>query len=113
MRYLFWLVVFLITYGSLFPFNFSSAMLEDGNTLLYLTKFPSVGDILGNIALFIPLGLVLRAQSLASNKSTNYIKVLLQVFVFSLILQLLQYYLPSRDQNIFDVLFNLIGFYIA
>jgi len=88
-------------------------MLEDGNTLLYLTKFPSVGDILGNIALFIPLGLVLRAQSLASNKSTNYIKVLLQVFVFSLILQLLQYYLPSRDQNIFDVLFNLIGFYIA
>ena len=113
MRYLFWLVVFLITYGSLFPFNFSNVMLEDNNTLLYLTKFPSMGDILGNIALFMPLGLVLKAQYLATDKSKNFIKILLQVVVFSFILQLLQFYLPSRNQNVFDVLFNFIGFYVA
>ena len=61
MRKLFLFVIFLITYGSLFPFEFIYIDRETHgkNTLLATSFFGGrMGDNLNNIGLFIPLGLV-------------------------------------------------------
>ena len=57
---LFGLICFGIIYGSLFPFQFSLD-LPEGVITQFLSSWrsaPSRGDILGNIALFVPFGLV-------------------------------------------------------
>ena len=59
MRLLFYSSVFLILYGSLYPFDFSLNALTDTGIERFLytrSLFSSRGDELGNIALFIPYG---------------------------------------------------------
>ncbi len=110
MRLIIALVYLLIAYGSLFPFNFSLAELSLQYSKLLRIELTSLGDILANIALFIPLGFLygLIAKQLEKH-DINYV-LLLKVTAFALLLQLIQIALPTRDQNITDVLFNLCGF---
>ena len=113
MRQLLWFTYFLIAYGSLFPFDFSLFELQKSTPALLSLKISGIGDLLGNILLFIPLGLMARLNYSSSSDSSfinSMTFVWIKVFVFALILQLLQIALPSRDQNLIDVLLNMIGF---
>ncbi|WP_164880794.1 VanZ family protein [Aestuariirhabdus litorea] len=107
MKGLFYLSVLLITYGSLYPFNFSgseehqlwSELMQGWNGRSHM------GDILGNVILFIPYGYF----AMFSIHRKRLLKVVISGLLLALVLQLCQVYLPSRDANIRDVLWNLIG----
>ena len=119
MRLLITFVYFLIAYGSIFPFNFSSEEFKHSYHQLLHIQMSGIGDVLGNILLFMPLGLLYALkysnQRLSSVKplNNNTFGLWLGVFVFAFVLQLLQIALPERDQNILDVLFNLLGFLLG
>ena len=113
MRLLLWFTYFLIAYGSLFPFDFSFLELKSHFSTLLSIEIPNIGDFLGNIILFIPLGLLSLVNY--SKRNTNHVLnsmtfLWMKVFAFAFTLQLLQIALPSRDQNIIDVLLNMFGF---
>ena len=113
MRLLFYSSVFLILYGSLYPFDFSLNALTDTGIERFLytwSLFSSRGDELGNIALFSPYGL-LGILSLGSRRNLTPAIIALVIFGFILAawLQVLQLMLPSRDAAIGDVFWNLAG----
>ena len=59
MKKLFFLVVTIIIYGSIFPFNFQIHGLEPGGFSPLFTHWDQsvgYGDIVGNVALFLPFG---------------------------------------------------------
>ncbi len=96
----------VIVYGSLYPFDFRP--LQGGelralsDSLLRLT---TRGDILGNVVLFVPLGLLAR---LAWPRQ-GWLTLLLWSGALALAVQLAQLFLPSRDASLQDVLWNLLG----
>ncbi|BCG64423.1 MAG: hypothetical protein methR_P2198 [Methyloprofundus sp.] len=111
MRFLLIVFIILASYGSLYPFDFKLSA-HPGTTFLSplwanTTNAPSISDILGNIALFLPLGIIIALQ----NKQ-NHFKNLFLFFAgiaFATILQVLQLYTPSRDPNLLDVIWNIAG----
>ena len=113
MRLLFYSSVFLILYGSLYPFDFSLNALTDTGIERFLytwSLFSSRGDGLGNIALFIPYGF-LGILSLGSRRNLTPAIIALIIFGFILAawLQVLQLMLPSRDAAIGDIFWNIAG----
>lgn len=115
MRILIVLIFLIITYGSLFPFNFSLLEFNQEYSGLLSLSLSGFGDILANVLLFMPLGFL---YSLLNPKdyllrSHDNVMLWFKIFSFSFVLQVLQIALPGRDQNITDVIFNMIGFSIA
>ena len=113
MKLLLFFVVALITYGSLYPFNFEP-LNADANTFALLLQTWNVmthrGDVLANIVLFIPLGLI-GILALAENDRQGgaVLIVLLLGLVVGVALQFGQIYLPSRDSNLTDAIWNFLG----
>ncbi|MCJ8322175.1 MAG: VanZ family protein, partial [Colwellia sp.] len=112
MRLLIAFVYFLIAYGSLFPFHFYGEEFSQNYANLLSFQISGIGDVLGNILLFIPLGflyaLMHSTEQLLLTK--NRYSLWVTVFIFALSLQILQIGIPERDQNIVDVVLNLVGF---
>lgn len=113
MRYLFYSSVFLIVYGSLYPFDFSLSALGGNAVDRFLYEwslFSSRGDQLGNIGLFIPYGFL---GILCLGNRRNPVGAILALTIFGLVvalwLQVMQLVLPSRDAAIGDVVWNLAG----
>ena len=68
------------------------------------------GDILGNVILFIPIGFTgLLAARLGDSIQKRAVMFILTAACVALLLQLLQFFLPSRDENIQDALWNVFG----
>ena len=117
MALLFFMVIVLITYGSLYPFNFTFAApdpqaLED---FIYSRSLLGTrGDILGNIALFVPYGF-LGMLALPPRRSIAARFILLSVIglVVAAGVQALQLLLPTRDAVLGDVLWNILGWTIG
>ncbi len=104
MRKVFLLVCVLITYGSLYPFDFQA--MESGSWEHLLASWNGRtfhSDILSNIILFVPLGYF----GMLAWDRRGWLVVL--ALILGLVLQLLQLYLPSRDANLLDVVWNLLG----
>lgn len=104
-------IALLIAYGSLYPGDFSAS--SAGAFEKFLTDwrgFTSLGDVLGNIALFFPLGVagVLFAAS-GRNAAARDARLLLLAFVFAFALQVMQVWLPSRSAALADVVWNMAG----
>lgn len=104
-------IAILIAYGSLYPGDFSAS--GTGAAKKFLTDwrlFTSRGDLLGNLALFFPLGMasVLFAPH-SLNSTTRIAWALFLAFVFSFMLQLAQVWLPSRSAALADVIWNMAG----
>lgn len=112
-------IVFLVlaTVGSVYPFDFQLSGL-DGTTLEALLRtccgVPGRGDLLGNVMLFLPVGFV-------GILALGYELPLLRAFVIvcvvggvtALLLQVAQIFLPSRDENLQDVAWNVLGVVIG
>lgn len=104
MNRLFYLICILISYGSLFPFHIHAAPTEAWEALLSTWNHSSSrGDLLGNIFLFVPLGLV----GIWTYGRKPWL--LAAAFALALGLQILQIYIPSRDPSLQDVLWNMVG----
>lgn len=103
-------LVLLITYGSLYPGNFShadaDAFEQFFTNVLWVT---SIGDLLGNIALFLPLGINGGWIIHTRYRITHLLLWLTAGFIFALTLQILQIWLPTRSAVLADVLWNMVG----
>ena len=113
MKWLFLLVSFLIIYGSVYPFelNLREPTPAELDAFLATLRWDGTrGDILGNIALFVPYGflaafLIGRGWRLAAWFVWFPVWTLFLAFG----IQVLQLYMPSRAAALNDGLWNLLG----
>jgi VanZ family protein len=77
---------------------------------LSLPSFDNHIDILANIIGFMPLGFTLCGYlSFRSGKLTSVLIAVLFCSLFSLLIESLQWYLPTRDSDLTDVISNTTG----
>ncbi len=104
MRRLMLLMAVLLVYGSLFPFDFVAR--PDWRSQSGM----SGGDVLANVILLLPWGLLLgvagRSQRLSAPALAGWA---LAALLLSALVQIAQAWLPSRDPSLTDVLSNLAG----
>ena len=109
-----WMIVtVLIVYGSLFPFNFQAYDLNWVTFNLFLQSWhdrTSWGDLLSNIALFVPFGVagMLSTRNLRF-ASLNVLLVLASGLILAVGLQFVQLYLPGRIAALNDAIWNILG----
>lgn len=112
---LLFLFAVIVSYGSIYPANFQMPAADMSVVMQQFLQTCCVsthaGDILANVLLFIPFGFLGMLAVADSAKSTRL--VLFHVFfwgvLLALVLQLVQIYLPSRNQNLQDVAWNFLG----
>lgn len=106
-----WILALLITYGSLYPFNFSPAP-EGALARLFseVQLFSSPGDLLGNIGLFMPLGLF-GTITIASRSGmlVSLVKTTIFGLVLAVGLQVAQIWFPPRTPALSDAIWNMLG----
>ncbi len=107
----------IAAYGSIYPFDFQFQQLDPAAWQAFIDtccQETSRGDILGNVVLFLPFGYL---GILAAGPETRLIRQFLMVcllgVVFAFLLQVAQLYLPSRDENLQDVIWNLLGIVVG
>jgi VanZ family protein/uncharacterized membrane protein YGL010W len=108
MRNVLLLLALAIIYGSLYPFDFTmSAATDDRVAALWGAHWSSTrGDILSNIGLFAPLGLI----AAMAKPNGRWAAMLIGAFIFAHIIQVFQVWLPARDPSLLDSLLNVLGF---
>jgi len=101
----------LVVYGSLFPFHYQAHMLSwaDGWTLLRPEAHHSRSDLLGNVLLFVPYGLLLAAPMPPHRR----LLALLGGAVVAVGLQYLQFWFPNRVPSGSDAVLNGVGIAIG
>jgi VanZ like family len=108
-----YLIAGLITYGSLYPFNFSMPASHSTawETLFYGgSLWSSRMDMFDNLLLFIPFGFVgILSVAIKRNLATRLTLIALMGFVLALSVQIAQIYVPSRTPALADVFWNMIG----
>ncbi len=115
MRLVFLIVTLLIAYGSLYPFQFSALDWPNFEALSWLFHFEqrtTRGDILGNVLLFVPFGFFGALCVEQGNKNFHRWYIVLLIvsgFIYAIVLQLMQLYLPSRIASPADAWANLAG----
>lgn len=104
-------ILLLIAYGSLYPGDFSAP--AEGAVQRFLNDFrwfTSRGDVLGNIALFFPLGIAsILFLPARTGRRSHLFGLLALALVYAFLLQLGQVWLPSRSAAMADVLWNMVG----
>ena len=111
------IVVIVIVYGSLYPFDFSVPTGGPGPVSVLLGTWadrPSRGDFLANILLYTPLGFF--GMLSFSRRVGFWLRLPLVVFggaALSVTMELIQYYDVGRDTNATDLYANTIGTLIA
>ncbi len=107
------IVAALIAYGSLYPFGFAmpASFGAFWNELLAQRRlWTGLGDVAGNVLLFIPLGaagvLGIGARQLTAVRAAL---LLAAATAFSFAVQVLQVFEPTRDPALSDVFWNAIG----
>ena len=112
MRFVFFLVAFLVSYGSLYPFGFDlEAGRPDAFAALWdtLGEVTERGDVLANIALFLPYGF---AGWLACSGASPVARIVIVVgssLVIGTGLQIAQIYVPARHAHLQDAVWNVLG----
>lgn len=103
-------VVIVIVYGSLYPFAFQSRPGSPFGALAATYGLPdSRGDFLSNILLYIPFGLF-SIQALRCRATLRQVALITFAgMVLSTVMELLQFYVPGRDQALADVCSNTVG----
>ena len=104
-----------IAYLTLFPFHSSFVASYDFHRSPFLlgisTKQPQYSDFFLNVLLFVPLGFGLCAK-VRKRGGSRWISVLLSLILgaaVSYVVELMQFYIPSRDSGWEDVISNTTG----
>lgn len=101
-------VVALIVYGSLFPFHYQAHEPGWADLTRLLQPSPaglSLSDVVANILLFVPYGLLLASPLLQGRR----LPAALAGVALALGVQVLQFWFPHRDPSGMDAVFNGIG----
>lgn len=117
MKILLFIILVLIAYGSLYPFDFNPDLLSSSDffSLFRINPFDtSRGDILANIVLFIPFGIfAMLAQATPAlffrQRVARLTFIVSWGLLFAFVLQLLQLGLPGRNAAIHDLAWNGLG----
>lgn len=113
MGYILLLFVILISYGSLYPFQFSGDLLPAADFFSWLTDNSyrtTRADIVANILLFVPYGFVTLLTVSNSRKQLLHGSLLLFAgTMLAFLLQYLQFYIPARVPTATDAWFNSLG----
>ena len=83
---------------------------------LFKLNRSNILDIFLNILGFIPLGFFLAigiSETRFHSKKQIYLLTILCGFIISLIIEILQTFLPSRDSSMLDFMLNVIGTFIG
>jgi VanZ family protein len=110
------LIVAIVAYGSLYPWNFEFTSAAGNPVRILLHGWPGewdryvLRDIILNVVIYTPLGLVaglaFRQRRSRAFAATAAIAL---GFLLSVSMELLQVYVPSRDPSLLDVLTNTLG----
>ena len=92
-------VIYLIT---LAPFRFQFFQISNSIWMINLA------DIIGNLALFFPIGYLFRMIR-PDKRVSNYLMIMFFGFLLSLSIELLQLYIPGRFSSVSDVVCNTLG----
>lgn len=106
MRVLFYLLLFLLTYGSLFPFNFDFSQTDFSFITNYRFRIGYV-DAFGNTVVAVPLGYFATLYRRVQGRSATSALALALAVAF--VVQIIQIYLPSRVPSLNDVILNAFG----
>lgn len=114
LRWLTLLCVLLIAHGSLWPYHVHRPVSFDAalaGLLHQPTWWTGLGDVVGNIALFVPLGALSMLQLPAAPRARApaALLMLLASVAFAFALQVLQIYLPERSAGLSDAVWNGLG----
>jgi VanZ family protein len=106
-----WVTILLIAYGSLYPFRLEvPGGFNWGQFLVSWCVRTSLGDLLGNIGLFMPVGLLsVLAFKRRMGRTYFFGLILLPLAIFALSLQVAQIYVATRVPVLNDVVWNLVG----
>lgn len=117
MKGLFLFSIFVITYGSLFPFDFQYVDFRtEGLRALFSTPLfgGRLADVLGNIVLFIPFGFAgTELISKTNNNKISYLHLYIFGVFLAFALQVIQIYLPDREPALYDAVWNYFGMFLG
>ena len=108
------LCVVLITHGSLYPWDIKvppSFAQAFADLLAQRSWWSNFGDVVGNVALFVPLGAlwVWAREGAPRARLRDWGLMFIGSVGFAFALQVLQIYVPERDAALSDVLWNTVG----
>lgn len=114
MRSLLWIVIIIIVYGSLYPFNFVWTDVAEISWLDWganIEQRTTNGDVLSNFLTFIPFGFLAYFYQPMLTKSPFFRVALITTIslIFAYLLQVAQFFLPTRVPTAGDALINLWG----
>lgn len=114
-----WICLLLATHGSLYPWRFAwpAAGLQHAWDDLWVvtTLWTGLGDVVGNVVLFVPLGVLMLLHLQGSRVAARWQlpAMLLLGTLFAWLLQALQIFVPTRDPELSDVVWNLLGLLVG
>ena len=112
MRSVLIIVSVLIVYGSLYPFDFQLPHDSEIQAIMGALFDPFAarrGDLLGNIALFVPFGFAGAFAINPGRRAAQLTLVILSGAFLALLVQVLQFFVPQRDPSLVDVFWNVAG----
>lgn len=115
MRLIWTIIILLIGYGSLYPFNFDWSRQLPIDLMDWMVNWEQRtirSDLIANILLFIPygfFGVLTIQQDSRRSPIISIFGLLLAGVVYALFLQFLQFFLPSRVPHAADAIINSIG----
>jgi VanZ family protein len=103
--------VFVIVYASLQPFVGWSASAKSALSFLgALPQYVTYADVAFNIAAYLPLGFALYAVfPFTWQARSRWLSVLIVAFGLSIVVEMLQTWLPTRVASIYDTASNIVG----
>ena len=116
MRRFLLLIVAIVAYGSLYPWNFEFTSAAGDPVRILLHGWPGewnryvLRDIILNVMVYVPLGLL--AVLVFRRRRSHAFAVAAAIafgFLLSVTMELLQVYVPGRDSSLLDVLTNTLG----
>ncbi len=103
------IVVALITYGSLWPFDYAPHAASWADVRYILFDWPahlSVISSVSNVILFVPLGVLIPALS---KRFAGRVALFWASVLFAWILQYFQFWFPIRTPDVSAAVFNVLG----
>lgn len=109
------LCLLLVTHGSLYPWSFAwpargvAGAWDD--LLADTTLWSGLGDVVGNVVLFVPLGTLawLDLRRAVPRSAVRFALLMGLGILFAFVLQVLQFFVPARVPQLSDVAWNALG----
>jgi hypothetical protein len=111
-----WIVAALVVHGSLYPWRFAMPLSLSGawdRMVLQPSLWTSLGDVVGNVVLFVPVGALGWALLKRWIGWRRTLIVLVLGIAFAFVLQVAQLFIPRRSAALSDVLWNALGLLIG